>query len=213
MLINSHNYLTNFGGVIMLQNKMITCVFILICFFSFSFSQSSTKVGIGVAIIDMQQFFEAFASEGGSFNSAIMVPIEMSSSFRLEPEVGFSSATDEQSSGSFTSKESTTSWRIGVGLLGMKKYSPFTLYYGARVGYITLTLTDEDDSGTDELSSSGFYVAPALGGEHYFSDHFSLGGEAQIIYASVSTEPDEGNWEQDLSAINTRVLVYIRFFF
>jgi hypothetical protein len=184
MLINSHNYLTNFGGVIMLQNKMITCVFILICFFSFSFSQSSTKVGIGVAIIDMQQFFEAFASEGGSFNSAIMVPIEMSSSFRLEPEVGFSSATDEQSSGS-----------------------------GARVGYITLTLTDEDDSGTDELSSSGFYVAPALGGEHYFSDHFSLGGEAQIIYASVSTEPDEGNWEQDLSAINTRVLVYIRFFF
>jgi len=95
----------------------------------------------------------------------------------------------------------------------LKKYSPFTLYYGARVGYITQTLTDENGSETDEVSSSGFYIAPVLGGEHYFSDHFSLGGEAQIIYASVSTKPDEGNWEQDLSAINTRVLVYIRFFF
>jgi len=89
MLINSHNFLTNFGGTTMLQKKMIMSIFILICFFGFSFAQSSTKVGIGVAIIDMQQFFEAFASEGGSFNSAIMVPIEMSLFSNFKPKLDF----------------------------------------------------------------------------------------------------------------------------
>jgi hypothetical protein len=49
----------------------------------------------------------------------------------------------------------------------------------------------------DELNSCGFHLAPALGGEHYFSDHFSLGGEAQFVYTSVVTGPKDGNWEQN----------------
>jgi len=197
----------------MLQKKMFMSIFILICFFGFSFAQSSTKVGIGVAIIDMQQIFEAQISEGGFFSSTITVPIDVSPSFRLEPELGFASSTDERTSGSFTFEESTISWKIGVGLFGLKKYDIFTLYYGGRVGYLTQTLTEDDGTDKDELGSSGFYLAPALGGEHYFSDHFSLGGEAQFVYTSVATEPKDGNWEQNLSVINTRVLVFIRFFF
>ncbi len=197
----------------MSQNKMSMSVIIVICFFSLSFAQSSTKVGIGVAIIDMQQIFEAQASEGGFFSSAITVPIEVSPTFRVEPEIGFSSATDEQKSDNFTSEESSTSWKIGVGLFGKKKNDVFTLYYGGRIGYINQSLTDVSGTDRSEVSSSGFYLAPALGGEHYFSDHFSIGGEVQIVYTSVSTTPDEGDWEQDISIINTRALVFFRFFF
>lgn len=65
----------------------------------------------------------------------------------------------------------------------------------------------------NEMGTSGYYVARALGGEHYFSDHFSLGGEAQFVYTSVTTEPEDGDWERNLSVINTRVLVFVRFFF
>ena len=60
----------------MLQKKMIMSIFILICFVGFSFAQSSTKVGIGIALIDMQQIFEAQLSDGGFFSSTITVPID-----------------------------------------------------------------------------------------------------------------------------------------
>ena len=197
----------------MLQKKVFMSIFILVCFFGFCFAQSSTKVGIGVAIIDMQQIFEAQLSDGGFFSSTITIPIDVSPSFRLEPELGFGSSTDERTSGSSTFEQSSISWKIGVGLFGLKKYDIFTLYYGGRVGYLTQTLTEEDGTNEDEMGTSGFYLAPAIGGEHYFSDHFSLGGEAQFVYTSVTTEPKDGNWEQNLSVINTRVLVFIRFFF
>jgi hypothetical protein len=197
----------------MKENSLILTILIVVCISSISIAQSSTKVGIGVALIDMQQIFEAQISEGGFFSSTITVPMDLSPSFRLEPEIGFASASDEFKLNDFISEESSTSWKIGAGIFGLNKYDVFTLYYGGRVGYVTQTLKEVSGSDSDELSSSGFYVAPAIGGEHYFSDHFSLGGEAQFVYTSIGTTPDEGDWEQDLSVFNTRVLVFIRFFF
>jgi len=213
MINNSHYLLTNSGGIPMFQKKMIMSIIVLMCFYGFSFAQSKTKVGIGIAIIDMQQIFEAQLSGGGYFSSTITVPINASSTFRVEPELGFAISTDEFKSGSFTDEETTSSWKIGVGLFGLKKFEIFTLYYGGRVGFLTQSVTEDNGTDTDEMGSTGFYLAPALGGEHYFSDHFSLGGEAQIVYTSIATEPEDGDWEQNLSVINTRVLVFVRFFF
>jgi hypothetical protein len=196
----------------MSKNKMVTCFFVLICFSNISFAQSSNKVGVGIALFDVHQFIEVITSQGTSVSSTITLPIVTSPNFRIEPEVGFFRASDEEKNGE-TIEETTTSWRIGVGLFPQKTFDDFTLYYGGRVGYLSQSQSHEQPNFKSEQSASGFYIAPAIGGEHNFSDHFSLGGEAQLVYSSVTVKPDEGDWEESLSVLNTRALVFFRFYF
>jgi hypothetical protein len=178
-----------------------------------SFAQESTKIGVGIAVIDMQKLFEANMSGGGGTYSSITVPIIISPTFRIEPEVGFFSASQEATVSGTTSEQTASSWTIGAGIFPQKVFSTFTLYYGGRVGYISQKTTSEAGSSKDEETTSGFYVAPAIGGEHNFSDHFSIGAEAQLVFAWLTNEEDDRDYDVDISLSDTRGLVFFRYYF
>lgn len=195
----------------MLKNKMVITIFLSICFFSSSFAQSSTKFGVGIALMDIQQLWETAISDG--WNTTITFPIETSPNFRLEPEIGYNSATQENDNP--TREQKVTDFRIGLGVFPQKTYEDFTLYYGVRVGYIsqTQTSTISELNVDDEETTSGFFIAPALGGEHNFSNHFSIGGEAQLVYSSLDGERKDSDSKSNLSYFNTRALIFFRFYF
>ena len=197
----------------MSKSKLVISLFILACFIGTSFAQSSNKTGIGVALIDLQKLFEFSASQGYGANATITVPFILSPSFRLEPEVGYFSASQKADINGTTYEESSSSWSIGAGIFPQNVYGDFTLYYGGRVGYMSQKQTDEAGTSKEEVTTSGFYIAPAIGGEHNFSDHFSIGAEAQIVYASMTNEEDDRDYDVDLTLIDTRALVFFRFYF
>lgn len=199
----------------MLKRNFFFILIILLLFVGTGFAQESTKTGVGVAIIDLQKLFEVNTANGFGSNAAITVPIIISPSFRLEPEVGFSSAKQEATISGTTLEASVTMWNIGVGIFPQKIYEDFTLYYGGRVGYISQKMTDETGFDTDEETTSGFYIAPAIGGEHNFSDHFSIGAEAQFVYGSLTNKDEDRDpdYDVDLTLLNTRALIFFRFYF
>jgi len=188
-------------------------VFILTVFcVSLGLAQQKKGTGIGIALLDVQQLFEAAVSEGIGLNATIVVPIAASPTLRVEPEFGYFRATEEEKNGT-TETMTADSWRIGLGIFPLTTYDSFTLYYGARIGYISQTITFEAGSVDLEETTTGYYIAPVLGGEHSFSNHFSIGGEAQIVYADLSSDSEFTDVEVTRSLLNTRALVFFRFFF
>ena len=199
----------------MFKCKIFVIIIIFLCISGISLGQEATKTktGIGIAIIDLEKIFEMSTSDGVGANATITVPIITSPSFRLEPEVGYFSATQEATINETSVEASVSSWSIGVGIFPQKIYEEFTLYYGGRIGYISQKMTSEAGTSKDEETTTGFYVAPAIGGEHNFSDHFSIGAGAQIVYASLTNEEDDRDYDVDLSLFNTRALIFFRFYF
>ena len=172
-------------------------------------AQDVEKVGLGVAVFDLQQLIEAFTSQGVGANATLTFPIHTSPEFRVEPEIGILRASEEEKNG-VTETNTVTSWKIGAGIFSLNTSGDFTLYYGGRVGYTSQTWTYEAGAVDGETSTSGIYIAPAIGGEHAFSEHFSLGGEAQLMYTTTSTDIQDSNVETSLSAWGTRALVFVR---
>lgn len=173
-------------------------------------AQEDTKVGLGVAIVDLQQLLEASTLET---NATISIPIITSSGFRLEPEIGLFTTTQKAEYEGSSSEYTVTSWSIGLGLFSQKEYGDFNLYYGGRVGYMSKKVSMESSFSSGEETTSGFYIGPAIGGEHNFSKHFSLGVEAQFGYALLTNEEEDRPYDIDLSIFNTRALVFFRFYF
>lgn len=193
----------------MSMKRMIIVFLMVFCFLGTGFAQESNKVGIGVALIDLLQFA---MSNAVGVNSGIVVPIVTSPTFRLEPEIGYYSATEKDEDGT-TEESNSTSWRIGLGIFPQKTMGDFTLYYGGRIGYMNLTETYESGTYRYEENVSGFYIAPAVGGEHNFSDHFSIGGEVQLMYATLDGDNNQNDDTVSLSLFTTRVLGFFRFYF
>lgn len=197
----------------MFIRRSLSVVFILFFSAGISLAQEGNKIGIGVAAVDVQKMFEADMTPGGGTYSAITVPIILSPAFRLEPEIGYFNASQKASINGTTYEESVTSWTIGAGIFPQKEYEKFTIYYGGRVGYISQKATSEAGANKNEETSSGFYIAPAIGGEHNFSDHFSIGAEAQFVYASMTNKDDNRSYDVDIALIDTRGLIFFRFYF
>jgi len=197
----------------MFNRNLFFILLIVCCLAGISFAQDGNKTGIGIAVIDLEKLFELNMSNGSGTYATISIPIITSPGFRIEPEVGYFRASQEATISGTTYEQSITSWSIGTGIFPQKKFEDFTLYYGGRVGYLSQKMVSESGTSKDEETTTGFYVAPAIGGEHNFSDHFSIGAEAQFVYASLTNEEDERTYDVDISLMDTRGLIYFRFYF
>lgn len=200
----------------MFKCKTFIFIIIFLCISGISLGQEATKtetkIGIGIAIIDMEKLFEVSMGTGMGMFATITVPIT-SPGFRIEPEIGYFSFSQDFTSGGTNVEQSLSSFRIGVGILPQRMYGDFTLYYGGRVGYISQKQTSEVGSNKEEETTSGFFIAPTIGGEHNFSDHFSIGAEAQLVYGSLTNKEDDRDEDVDISLIDTRGLIFFRFYF
>jgi len=201
----------------MFKCRIFTFIIFFLCISGISLGQEATKaetkIGIGIAIIDMEKLFEFNMSQGLAAYATITVPIITSPGFRIEPEIGYGSYSQDYTSNGTNYEGNVSSWRIGVGIFPQRMYGDFTLYYGGRIGYISQKQTSEVGSNKEEETTSGFFIAPAIGGEHNFSDHFSIGAEAQVVYGSLKNEEDDRDFDVDISLFDTRGLIFFRFYF
>ena len=167
--------------------------------------------GVGVRVTNVLVVNSGlFGDAPGAVGTSLLLPMTASPGFRVEPEIGFGRSASE----------GTTSTQIsaGIGLLATFNREAFTLYTGGRFRYVSLS--SEVDRGPFgppfEQSFSGIGLSPVLGGEHYFSRWFSLGAEAGVEYARLSTQRDdvfgENDDEFDTSSISTQGSVFIRFY-
>jgi hypothetical protein len=206
----------------MFTKLTVAALVLLVCCLQFGQAQPVKGWGIGVSILDAHQAFEIGQTEGSAYNHSITIPIILNQGFRLEPEAGFFNGKSTEEQGQDEEVYTTTQYRVGIGIFPQSSMKSSVLYYGARVGYLVLNRkyeeTDVSGSYSEELKGSGIFVAPAIGGEYYFSNSFCIGGEAQILYASINTEVDVSYQATDLpefkdTLISTRGLVFVRFFF
>jgi hypothetical protein len=172
-------------------------LFILIIFIgvsSISSAQEASQpiIGLGAGIIPFS-----------NTTYFIHVPITFQH-MRINPELGFSASSSNYSSSSSYSSSSTvstsngksTNIRIGTGLYYL--YPPdnsVDIYFGPRGGIVLSSSTrDSKDIYSDSTqgketvtehtkeTSTDYFVGGAIGGEYYFSKHFSIGAEIQLTY-------------------------------
>ncbi len=170
-------------------------------------TKSATRIGIGVSIgndLALGNGEFVFLPLGlGNF----YIPILVSPKLRLEPEFGLF-----RSSSSNDNFETTlTNFRFGLGIFPLIQKDKANLYYGLRVGIILTSSSFKFDDIDDSESKTDFYIGPAVGGEYFFNDHISLGGEVQLNYISIGQEDDDSDVSE--SVIVTRTLVFIRWYF
>ncbi len=111
----------------------------------------------------------------------IYVPIQLSQTFRIEPEVGIATFSTPGTDGA--------AWSIGSGFFLTQPLAPTTLLYvGPRL------VLGFDHAKQGGLSGTGvdLGIVAAVGGEQFLSDHFSLGAEASLGYVYRPEVSDRG---------------------
>ena len=163
-------------------------------------SREGFHVGVGAAI----------SSAPGAASPAFLVPIDLASHLRLEPEIGFSRTTFAENLQldprilaydpfvTAHSEYTSTATNIGTGVFFVDVRAKVKLQGGARVGYARTSFTT---TGTidDVTRLSGFFVGPAFGGEFFLSDRFSLGAEVELRYTSLDGTQETGTFVTILS--------------
>ena len=173
--------------------------------------EQATRIGIGVSLgkeaipIDDNFVFSWFDYPN------FYIPILISSHFRLEPVLGFyhySRSRDDM-------KRSDDIFSLGCGIFPVTQKEKLYIYYGARLEAIHYSSSyeypDFNNQESDKASKTDFYIGPAIGGEYFFSEHFSLGGEDQVSFIFIGQ--DDGSDNDSESAIRNKTLFFLRWYF
>ncbi|KPJ66504.1 hypothetical protein AMJ44_08255 [candidate division WOR-1 bacterium DG_54_3] len=143
------------------------------------------------------------------------MPIVISPGLRIEPEIGLWRHSYSREDGT----DRKSSYRVlvfGCGILSMTNKGKVHLYYGARFGLVHISSYSKDRwNGYSERdrSKTDLRVGPAIGGEYFFADHFSLGGEAQLNYTFVGQFDGDDDYDVAESLISTKTLIFVRWYF
>jgi len=128
------------------------------------------RVGVGITVPDLGLF----------------LPISATSHVRLEPFVDFFSARADFPVTSDTSWESST--QVGLGLFATNTpRDRFSMYFGPRIGYLHGSTRVNGPSGQSSTTSSGWFIAGAIGGEYSVVPQFSVGAEAKVQFDHTSS--------------------------
>lgn len=185
-----------------------------------------TRFGVGISLAP-----SALVLAGSNQQSSylpiglgdLFFPILIGRSFKLEAEAGILKASSETSSNGSTSTAKGTSLRLGVGAF---KVMPLPggatqMYIGPRVLLVSTSVSASYSSGgfssDQSTDQTDWVIGLALGGEHFFTPHFSLGGELQVNYVTFGTPshtPSSGSEPSvSQSLISTNGLPLLRAYF
>lgn len=176
-----------------------------------SINEEIGKWGIGVSLSPVSLFIDDIGFLPIGFNN-FLIPIRVGAATTLEPEFGLF-----RSSSSSSGAENTfNNLRVGIGLLmPLKERESLRPYTGGRVG-ISRTTTESIGGfgGNQKTKQNSWYISGVLGAQHFFTRHFSLGGEVQLTRTSVGEETGgsapPGN---ELSFVTTAGVMMLRWFF
>ncbi|PSQ70657.1 MAG: hypothetical protein BRD38_04805 [Bacteroidetes bacterium QH_9_67_14] len=179
-------------------------------------------VGVGVSVSNASPSTSLPAGEAPVSvpTPSLLIPIDVSETFRIEPVLGYSRLTTSSSFEGPNDEEETsttlTSLRIGVGAFAKAPRGNDTnLYFGGRVGYNRVSRSTDDDDEEESTNASGFFIGPTVGGSYFFSDFFSIGGEVEARYSNIGTSEEEDDFtvSEDVTTITLRPSLVVRFYF
>ncbi|MGH7637163.1 MAG: outer membrane beta-barrel protein [Gemmatimonadaceae bacterium] len=183
---------------------------------------SAGRIGIGVTLNPTT----VLADESLGFLplgvTNFVMPIRLGARATLEPEFGvFRFKEDLTQPGGVASETTLSNYRVGVGLLfNLADRAALIPYVGPRVGLVLTSVEESSTFGgsttTTTQDQTGFYFGGALGAQHFFTRHFSLGGEVQLLYTSISYDEESSGGtppDRSQSLISTNGLVTLRWYF
>ena len=132
--------------------------------------QKPPVVGVGITVPDI----------------GVLLPINVSPHLRLEPYVDFYSTRADYPVTSDTAWASHV--RVGLGLFVVTHARDrMGLYFGPRCGLLRGSTRINGSGGETSTTSSGWFLAGAIGGEYSVVPGLSVGGEARIEYDHSSS--------------------------
>ena len=159
-----------------------------------------------------------------SDNGLVYFPIDVSPRFRIEPHVRYSTEDVQVNSAPgvpTVTAGDTEMLEIGAGAFGLSlPKESIRIYYGARAGYLDLKIINTISA--DELpprriveNQYGYRIAPTLGFEYLFSQHFTLGGEIAYFYQSIHDNQKFGTGHSrfESEGSGTESFLILRYFF
>ena len=154
---------------------------------------------------------------------AIHVPIHLNPTIFVEPFFGYWSYKYTEEWDSVEEFEKFSMMQIGIGAFYTIWYGPVDIYIGARFGYDMWKYSYKDyDSYWDEYyegdaSKNDLWFGPAIGGEYFFTQNFSLGGEVQFKYYSYGEwdygDEEDSDYTYSEKQYYTNTLFFIRWYF
>lgn len=189
--------------------------------------------GIGISLNPASEF-----SNDNGTNVALLrmvnvnFPMQLSSSFRLEPYLGLYSTTKSESNIYFTEDVAQTAFQIGTG--AFYTWNPttdkkFTGYFGGRFGVVfqsssldhQATAFAGNSHTAKSIKETDISIAAVLGGEYFLSQHFSLGGEIQFAFVNqgnpneTDTPATTNDTQEKLTVTTfmTNAQIFVRLYF
>jgi hypothetical protein len=227
-------------GLIVLVAAVVLCCTISLS--AQSASEGKTRLGLGLVVFDrsiLNLVGSLMGASGlddinsGAIMGAILPPSHINfpiimGTMKLEPELGLFRQSNSVEDEDGKTTQSFTAPRLGTGVFLLKHLPKTDIYYGGRIGIVKVSEKEEydPDTGTSHESSTSqtnLYFGPCLGGEYFISNHFSFGGEAQLLltkYGNPKTEIDpeppgydnEDETETKSSLMDTRYLFICRWY-
>jgi hypothetical protein len=137
-------------------------------------TNAQPRFGVGIAVGGFSTTDAAF--EGGFRRAYVLVPIQVMPALRIEPMFGINTWN-----GAGTASASDITLGSGV-FYTLHSAQSANVYVGGR---LALDFVSTETAGGLSDSGVDIRLAAALGGEYYFSPHFSLGAEADMGYYST----------------------------
>lgn len=207
----------------------LACVICLVATTVFGQTGSSSRVGLGVSVADSDELYIAAGEDSlkPMFVPALLIPIDLTPRFRIEPEVSVlridsTTSTNAPGSGSLLNQERIqTMLHLGAGVFGRTTSDRFGAYYGARFAYLRYSASSDSQFSPSRTTpgSPGLLFAPAVGGEYFLGDRFSLGAELQVRFVRWDDQQVEGRPGPTVTTTNsgnsiaTRGAFTVRFYF
>ncbi len=174
------------------------------------------RVGLGVGLPTGGELSTLFAQTQAGSNAGIIppqiyVPIDFTSSFRLEPQIGF--VTSSQSGG-----DSAAYYTFGTGAFYVMQLAQQAhLYVGGRL-LIGLERSETQVGGfTAKTKGTDFFLGAAFGGEILPHPRLGIGAEAEIgrwgIGDRDTTVAGNTTTTSGGSAWQTQGIIFVRFYF
>ncbi len=170
-----------------MKNYKILSAGILISFFFFtntSFAQpdeSSLELpvfGIGLHA-EQYKISDALDNFYSAYTSTVLLPINLTQHFRLEPELGLLWMNDKDND------YNTLGFSGGLGVFGMFQREKLNIYIGGRFMFdrarIEGSYIINNESATEKYTA--IKIGPAFGFEYFLSKNFSIGGEIGLRYS------------------------------
>ena len=140
-------------------------------------SDNNVKFGMGV---ELTTSINALFSDNLGTAHSIYLPILINNQFKLEPFIGF--WRNNYENGDYES--SNTYMSLGGGAFFTMPHNQYNAYIGGRAALTFNNETEKDYpyTDTDKRNRKFFEIGPAVGGEYFLGEHFSLGGEVWVKF-------------------------------